>query len=174
MTKIALTLAAGLALAGGPAAAEETSTKTAAVLEFSTKATGGKYQPKHVLAVWIADARSNLVATLEKRATKRQKYLTAWNAARGTNVVVDGVSGATMQAHAPHTAAWNGLDAAGKPAPDGPYFFVVEFTDFHGQGPLALFPFTKGPGSPAASRPDGGPHIKDVTLRINPATAKQP
>jgi hypothetical protein len=138
---IALTIL-GLGLAGAQAA----DAKGVATLEFTTESLGpGKYAPKHVVAVWIADANTNLVKSVMRLGNKRYTKLHTWNKVRQGNNEVDGVTGATVAEHQPHTATWNGTGADGKPAPDGAYFFCVEFTENNNQGPMAMVPFTKGP-----------------------------
>ena len=127
------------------AAIHAAATEGVARLEFTTETTQAKYAPRHVAAVWIADAQTNYVATVAKYGAKRWTKLHTWNAARQGDNAVDGVSGATLATHEPLKATWNGKAADGKTAPDGAYFFVVEFTESNSQGPLARVPFTKGP-----------------------------
>jgi hypothetical protein len=137
-----LVLTAGLLSA---ASLQSATTEGEARLEFTTQTTQAKYAPRHVVAVWIADAQTNYVKTVAKYGTKRANKLHTWNQARQQDSAVDGVSGATLAAHEPLKATWNGKNAEGKTAPDGAYFFVVEFTESNGQGPLVRVPFTKGP-----------------------------
>lgn len=122
-----------------------TATEATATLEFTTLNPQGKFNPKNVLAVWVTDANTNFVKTVSRFAGKRQKYLSAWNQARNGNAAVDGSTGATLSSHAARTATWDGRDARQQTAPDGRYLFFVEFTDHNGAGPLAVFPFEKGP-----------------------------
>lgn len=138
-----------------------------AKLEFTTVTPQGKHSPKHVLAVWVADARTNFVKTVCRFAGKRQKYLFTWQAARGTDATVDGVTGATLPAHETRTATWDGCDAQKKSLPDGQYYFCVEFTDAHSQGPTAMFPLTKGPAAQVKRFPDQ-PNFKNITLSFTP------
>jgi hypothetical protein len=128
-------LATALAAGNGPSA----------TLEFSTRPVEGKYSPKHVLAVWVCDADNHYLKTLQLNAAKRKKYLSVWQAARGTDQPVDGVSGATLTQHKAHKVVWDGTDAKGQPVPDGRYRFVVEYTSHHAAGPTATFEFIKGP-----------------------------
>lgn len=121
------------------------STDGVVTLEFTTTEAPGKYSPKHVLAVWVADARTNLLQTLEVRGGKRQKYLPTWLAARGENTTVDGVTGATLGQHQAHRVTWNCRDHKGALMPDGSYLLFVELTSKNGAGPVAVFPFAKGP-----------------------------
>jgi hypothetical protein len=117
----------------------------AAKLEFTTETLGpGKYAPKHVVAVWVADANTNFIKSVMRLGNKRHTKLHTWNKARQGDNEVDGVTGATVTEHQSHTATWNGTDASGKPLPDGTYLFCVEFTENNNQGPVAMIPFTKG------------------------------
>ncbi len=50
-----------------------TSTQGKGTLTFVTTATDGKYAPRHVLAVWVADSKGKFVKTLLVRARKRKK-----------------------------------------------------------------------------------------------------
>jgi hypothetical protein len=170
MTRIiSCMLACGLLLAVAAQAAPATATDGRADIEFITTPAGGKFQPKHVLAVWVADAQTNFVATVLKRATKRQKYLFTWNQARGTNDSPDAVTGPTRLLHEPVKASWSGRTSGGAPAPDGRYFFMVEFTDQHAQGPLGCFPFSKGP-APASETFKDTDHLKQVRVRFQPGS----
>ena len=47
---------------------------TPGVVEFSvmTKPAGGKYAPRNVLAIWVADNEGNFVKTLDVQANKRK------------------------------------------------------------------------------------------------------
>lgn len=135
-----LTVGLGAGFASGAGA----NTEGEVTLEFTTAGAGGKYAPKHVLAVWITDARTNFVATVMRQASKHQKYLTAWNAAGGANSRVDGITGATLPRHGTRKAVWNCRDSAGRVVGDGAYLFFIEFTEGNKPGPVAVVPFTIG------------------------------
>jgi hypothetical protein len=131
-------LRSGFVLAGSLA------TDGAVTLEFSTIAMQAKHSPKHVLAVWVADARTNYVKTIARHASKRAKYLAEWNKARGQDAKVDGTTGATLPQHGQRTVSWNCRDGGNRPVADGEYLLLVEFTSHNKSGPCAVFPFTKG------------------------------
>lgn len=150
----------------GASAAES---KVVATLDFTTETLGpGKYAPKHVVAVWVADAKTNFVKTVLRLGNKRHTKLHTWNKANQGNREVDGVTGATVTEHQKHTATWNGTDADGKALPDGAYLFCVEFTENNNQGPVAVIPFTKGPKAENhdITGPKGFGKIKVVTTPV--------
>lgn len=160
-----LTLAA---LAASVAVFAAEATEGSAKLEFSTVSPGGKYGPKHVLAVWVTDARTNLVKTICRYGNKRQKHLVAWNETRGGDNAVDGVTGATRSSHDELSVTWNGRDAANKPLPDGTYLFFVEFTESNRQGPALVLPIAKGPKPESKTFPDQ-PGFKKIRATFAPA-----
>ena len=106
-------------------------------VEFSvtTRASRGKYAPRHVLAIWVTDSKGKFVKTLALYARKRLKYLQAWSKQSGGNKA-DAITGATLRQHKAHVVTWDGCDASGKPMPDGEYCIRVEFSDHNKQGPL--------------------------------------
>lgn len=114
-------------------------------LEFTTQSVvQGKYAPRHVVAVWLADGQTNYVKTLLRLGQKRHNKLHTWTQARGGDEKVDGVTGATVAEHQTHRVLWKGDDAEGKPVAPGQYFLVIEFTENNRQGPLALVPVSLG------------------------------
>ena len=114
-------------------------------IEFTTTPVAGKFSPKHVLAVWVTDAQTNFVRTLELRATRRARYLSAWQAARKDEVSVDGVTGATVTQHQTHQVAWDSKNLKGEVVPNGTYLVFLELTSQHAPGAVAVFPILKGP-----------------------------
>jgi hypothetical protein len=156
-----------LAVPGARAAASHPVT-----LEFSTVPTGGKYSPRHVLAVWVTDANTNFVKTLCRYGVKRQKYLAAWRQAHGGQTAVDGTTGATRKTHTPIVVTWDGCNADGQPLPDGRYYFFVEFADSHQEAPLAVLPIHKGPTALALALPDEK-HFTGIRITA-PARASGP
>lgn len=141
-----------------------------ATLTVTTSPAGGKYAPRHVLAVWITDAQDQLVKTVEVRAGRRQKYLTAWREALGDRKP-DGISGATLKQHGPHTFTWDGRDANGQPVPDGTYRWHLELTDRNKPGPTtppAHLAFAVGPDAVSARAADL-PNFRDLALTFTPA-----
>jgi hypothetical protein len=123
-------------------------------LEFSTRSTGGKYSPRHVLAVWVTDANTNFVKTLCRYGTKRQRYLKAWRQARPEDTSLDGITGATRKEHSPLAVTWDCRDGDKKPLPDGIYLLFVEIADAHDKSPDAMFPVDKGPKAQERTFPD--------------------
>jgi hypothetical protein len=149
------------------AALSAAATEGRVTLEFSTVAARGKYSPKHVLAVWVTDANTNFVKTVCRYASKRQKYLSTWQGARGSDSAVDGVSGATRNRHEALAVTWDGCAPDKKPLPDGNYLLFVEFTDAHQQGPKATFPIAKGAKAVSQSFPDQE-YFKTIKLTYSP------
>lgn len=114
-------------------------------LEFTTQSVvQGKYAPRHVVAVWVADGQTNYVKTLLRLGQKRHNKLHTWTQARGGDDKVDGVTGATVAEHQTHRVLWKGDDAEGKPVAAGQYFLVIEFTENNRQGPVAMVPVRMG------------------------------
>lgn len=97
-------------------------------LSFSTTSVGGKYAPKHVLAVWVVDQDGKLVKTLAVQGRKRAKHLSEWRAAADGGKF-DGVSGATRKAHNPFSVTWDLRDSRGKEVAAGHYRILLEMTD---------------------------------------------
>lgn len=143
-------------------------TEGVAKVEFTTETVSGKYAPRHVVAVWVADSGTNFIKTVLRLGNKRHTKLHAWNAARQGNSAVDGVTGATLAQHEALSATWNGTDSDNKPMPDGSYFFVIEFTESNNQGPLAHLPFTKGPQKQNHDV-EGLKHFPKVKVTFTPA-----
>jgi hypothetical protein len=142
-----------------------------ATLTVTTSPAGGKYAPRHVLAVWITDAGDHFVRTVEVRAGRRQKYLYAWRAARGDRAP-DGISGATLKTHEPLTFRWDGRDADGRDVPDGTYRWHVELTDRHQPGPVTPadhLEFTVGPEA-SSRQPADLPNFRALSVTFTPGT----
>jgi PKD repeat protein len=137
--------------------------KTAGTLTFTfeTINNGGKYAPKHILAVWVEDA-SGFVITSKLRADKRKQYLYTWNN-RSSGNTVDAITGATLGSHQSHTITWNGTDVNGNIVPDGDYIVRVEFTDAHAQGPLYSLTFPKGTGEVSLAPANAG-KFRNISL----------
>jgi hypothetical protein len=132
-----------LGAAGSLAAATEGTVS----LSCSTVSAGGKFSPRHVLAVWVADGNTNFIKTLCRYGTKRTKYLNAWRIARQNEPTVDGITGATRPAHSELAITWDCRDSDKKLVPDGPYLLFVELADSHDHSPKAVFAVEKGPTS---------------------------
>jgi hypothetical protein len=151
---------------GTPPASADASTPapsgvTPTKLSFSvtTATLRGRYSPRNIYAIWVADAQGKFVKTLAKFAGIRARYLTGWNGAAGGNVV-DAVTGATVANHGTRSVTWNLTDVSKKPVPDGEYKIVVELTDADKTGASASVPFTKGPAPVTLSPADQGSFSK--------------
>ena len=140
-----------------------------------TKRTKGKYAPKHVLAIWVTNAKGKHVRTLEVYGKKRMKYLKAW-AKNSKNNTVDAITGATLKKHVPHNVVWDCRDAKGKLVPDGTYHIHVEFSEANGQGPMmALQHVTFQKGAKAISiNPKDTPNFVKIKLDYTPEKATKP
>ena len=125
---------------------------------FTTTGTGGTYEPRHCLAVWIEDAAGNHVDTFALWADRRIEYLRAWNAASGRDV--DVVSGATLGSHTRHTVTWDLTDDAGVEVADGRYTIRMEVVDSHPSGSegnnQGVFAFEKNGTDSTQSTAGGG------------------
>lgn len=127
-------------------------------LEITTRPTGAKYSPRHVLAVWVTDAQGRFVRTLMLRAKRQRSRLVAWQAGSSGNTagLTDAVTGATVTQHKAITVDWDCRNAAGETVPDGWYQILVEFSERNGSGPVTPAgtlrvrkgpePYVAGPG----------------------------
>lgn len=167
----AVSLASGLALAGDAPAP----TRGVVHVEVTTRTTGQKYAPKHVLALWVADARGRFVKTLVVRGESKRGRLSAWRAAVAGNAgaVVDAVTGATARQHGTVTADWDCRDVRGGLVPDGWYQILVEFSEGKAQGPVTPAGYLrvlKGTEAYAASPKDLAA-FTGIQVSYQPATA---
>ena len=147
----------------------------AAIVNFSvtTVPTTGKYAPRHVLAIWVADSQGTLIQTLHVNASKRKKHLIEWLAALG-DTKVDAVTGPTLKTHQTSKVVWNCKDAKGNPVPDGKYQIRVEFTEINGAGPATpkdYIEFTVGPKA-ATVKPKDLANFKAMSVEYTPAGKK--
>ena len=161
----------GLAIVGVFALAQTAQAQDPyATLEFSLFSPGGTFVPKHITAVWVTTSTNAYIETIYRAAanTNRFQWLSQWNAKRGTDLAVDGYTGATPISYVnPITATWDCLDRNNNPLPDGDYRIWVEFTEAHAQGPYTFVPFTKD-ASPHFVAPPDLPYIKDIQLNYVP------
>ena len=144
-----------------------------AILRLTTAAAGGKYSPRHVLAVWVTDEKGAFVKTLEVRARKHGKQLREWRKATQDrdDALVDAVTGATLKRHETRDVAWDCRDARGNVVPDGVYRIFVEFTEKQGRGPVTApdyIVFRKG-AEPFRGRARDSRYFRDVALAYDPA-----
>jgi hypothetical protein len=148
---------------GGPADGSTPAPTGSALTKLSFSVTTatlrGRYSPRNIYAIWVADAQGKFVKTLAKFAFIRARYLTGWNAASGGNVV-DAVTGATVSDHGTRSVTWNLTDVSKKPVPDGDYKIVVELTDADKTGASTSVPFTKGPAPVKLMPPDQANFLK--------------
>jgi hypothetical protein len=96
---------------------------------FTTTSPGGdlRFDPQHVEAVWVEDARGAFVKTIGRWGVVEQTQLTQWMAADGT--YLDGWTGATPKAYGQDTATWDLKDRTGVEVPDGIYYIRFELTN---------------------------------------------
>jgi hypothetical protein len=134
-----------------------------------TKRTKGKYAPKHVLAIWVTNAKGKFVRTLEVYGKKRRKYLKVW-AKNSKKNTVDAITGATLKKHVPHNVVWDCRDAKGKLVPDGTYHIHVEFSEANRKGPMMPLRHVKfRKGAKAISiKPKDTPNFVKITLDYTP------
>ena len=147
-------------------------TRGIATFTVTTTQTSGNYEPRHVLAVWVADSSGAFVKTLLRRADRRQQYLYTWQNVSAGNVV-DAVTGATLSTHQTVTATWDTENVSGNIVPDGEYRIRVEFTAEHAQGPLTpatYVSFQKGPDE-VTLHPADLQYFKSMSLTYRPDKA---
>lgn len=140
----------------------------------TTSQTGGKYQPKNIVAIWIQDNTGKFVKTLLAYADKRKKYLTSWadvtTLAGSSYNTVDAVTGATRNSHDVRTCSWNGKNFTNSQVVDGVYTVKMELTDLDGTGRSANFSFTKGPDVQTLT-PANAPSFSNITITWQPVSS---
>jgi hypothetical protein len=140
-------------------------------VKVTTASAGGRYSPRNIGAIWVADQSGNFIRSLEVWAQRRVNYLTLWNSATSKAGTpgnrVDIVSQATLSSHKEHTATWACQDFNGKPVPDGTYRVYFEMTDNSGTGPNRFEQFTKG-GAPMTVTPADNNNFKAIELSYEP------
>lgn len=122
-------------------------------ITFTTASFDGKYAPKNVGAVWIANADDAFVKTIETWGKKRIKYVTKWKNASASNTV-DAVTSATRSAHGTHELEWDMTDVAGQVVPDGLYRVYLELTEENGAGPWTSIEIEKSTTPLQVTPPD--------------------
>ncbi len=140
-----------------------------------TKRDKGKYAPKHVLAIWVTDAKGKFVRTLEIYGKKRMKYLTVWGKNSKQNTA-DAITGATLKKHVAHNVVWDCRDAKGKLVPNGYYYIQVEFAEEHKRTqmmPLRHVKFQKG-AKAVSIKPKDTPNFVKIKLDYTPEKATKP
>ena len=156
-------LAAGMATAALAAGTGGTVT-----FNVTTSSAGGKYAPKHVMAVWVTDAKGAFVRTLAVYGQKQRRSLREWP---GTQV--DGLTGATLPSHKPQTFTWDCKDSKGAVVADGTYEIHVEFVDGKASQitPKGAIQFTKG-ATPVNLMPGNTGNFKSMSLKFTPGAAR--
>ena len=134
------------------------------------------YSPNNVAVVWVVDSSNRFVKTLCRHARTRINYLLQWNASRGSYTNVDGVTSSTLTSQPQtHAVTWNCRDTNNAVAPDGTYYFRVEYTSANGQGPYTTnwCRFVKGSTAFTTNYPNlnsSGGQFTGMSLTYTPAT----
>lgn len=140
-------------------------------VQVTTSSTGGDYEPRNVLAIWVEDDSGAFVKTLLAYANTRRTHLNTWqastNAAGSEFNTTDAVTGATQSGHGVRTAEWNGTNYSGTVVPDGQYRLRMELTDKNETGNAASFPFTKGATAQALT-PANVPSFSSISINWTP------
>ncbi len=110
------------------------------VFRVRTISGDGRYRPRNVGAIWIAQADGTWVKTLERWGARRAKWLTVFNEASGGDVT-DAITGPTLPMHKVHEVTWNRTDRGNCEVEDGAYQVHLEMTDWSGTGPSIAIPF---------------------------------
>jgi hypothetical protein len=139
-------------------------------VSVTTTAPGGKYRPRNVGAIWIADSADRFVKSLDVWGNRRLSHVTAWTAAtRAAGVAgnkVDAVSSATLSAHREHDVTWNCKDYTGKVMPDGTYRVYFEVADSNTSGPNHFESFVKSLS--AATTQSSATNFNGIVLTFKP------
>ena len=162
-------------ISAGLISAQTTGTLT---VEVTTSSTGGEYEPRNVVAIWVEDSSGDFVKTLLAYANNRRTHLNTWEAstteAGSAFNVTDAVSGATQSNHGTRTAQWDGTNYSGTVIPDGEYNLRMELTDKNETGNTASFAFTKGTTAQDLT-PGNVPSFSSISISWAPvATALDP
>lgn len=162
--------ATGSGGAGGSGAGGSASSSNCSLsVKVTTASAGGKYAPRNVGAIWVADEAGNFVRSLEVWAQRRVSNLSTWNSATSkagaAGSRVDIVSQATLTSHKAHTATWNCQDFKKLPVPDGTYRVYFEIAD--GSRASRFEAFTKGPAA-ATLTPADNNNFKALELSFKP------
>jgi hypothetical protein len=139
-----------------PAAMPELAEPTAVTsvqLSYTTEVLGGRYRPKNIGAVWVADSSGKLVKSLEVWARLRLRYLNKYAEARA-GARPDVTATATLTSHKAHTASWDLKDKAGASVMPGMYTLHVEITDADAPGKHVMIPFDLSAGTTLIAPPD--------------------
>ncbi len=163
--------AGGSPATGGSPAVGGANTQTCLLdVSVTTTAPGGKYRPRNVGAIWIADSSGRFVKSLDVWGNRRLSHVTAWNAATKTAGAagnkVDAVTSATLSTHRAHNVTWDCQDYKGEVMPDDTYRVYFEVTDSNESGPNHFETFAKGPA--AASVQGSAANFNGISLTFTP------
>ena len=131
-----------------PGAGQPGSATCSLDVTVTTAPHGGRYTPRNVGAIWIADDGGAYVKSLDVWGNRRLSHVEAWNAATNAAGVpqdrVDAVTGATAPSHRTHAVSWDCTNYAGELVPDGSYRVYFEVTEANAAGPNHFETFEKG------------------------------
>lgn len=117
-------------------------------VNVSTSQFGGRYAPRHIVAIWVEDESGNFVKTLVAYAQRYITHLNTWEASTNNAGSMydrtDATTGATRNTHSPISTLWDGTNFTGSDVPDGNYRVCMELTDQNATGNYSYFNFTKG------------------------------
>lgn len=147
-------------------------------VSVTTSSTGGEYEPRNVLAIWIENSSGEFVKTLLAYAENRRTHLNTWEASTTTAEsafdTTDAITGATQSEHGTRTCEWDGTDYNGTLMPDADYNVRMELTDENDTGNTASITFTKG-ATEVNLTPDDVPSFSDISVNWDPmSTAVNP
>jgi hypothetical protein len=155
----------------GGGSAGGSSANCSLTVKVTTASAGGRYAPRNIGAIWVADHSGNFIRSLEVWAQRRVNFLSLWNSATSRAGTpgnrVDIISQATLSNHVAHTATWECQDFDGEPVADGTYRVYFEMTDNSSAGPNRFEEFTKGP-APMTSTPSDDNNFKAIELSFKP------
>jgi hypothetical protein len=134
------------------------------VFRVTTKTQSGRYEPKNVGAIWIANAQGRGVKTLALWATLRIRYLPDYLKSNPMRDTVDVVTRATLPTHQAHEVTWNLKGADNQMVPDGQYSVQLEVTDRDAPGQTLSVPFTKRADAEVI-KPSDTPYFANIELR---------
>lgn len=131
---------------------------------------GGRYEPRNVGAVWVADDLGQFVKTLEVWGNRRLRHVEAWRDTTAEAGVpdndVDALTSATLRTHGEHTLSWDCRDYEGQFVPDGEYRVYFEQTESNRAGPTHFEPFRKGPEAVRVLASSAG--FADIAIEFTP------
>lgn len=153
-----------------PGAGEASSSTCALEVTVTTAPHGGRYTPRNVGAIWIANAAGSYVKSLDVWGNRRLTHVEAWNAATEAAGApqdrVDAVTGATSATHRTHVVSWDCTDHEGQLVPDGSYRVYFEVTEANAAGPNHFETFEKG--SAAATLQASAASFEGIELTFQP------